>query len=135
MKQLEYLYFNIYNHYNKRSYYPDGLFVRLLTMYLLSLSAGGWILLVQAGFLRFVRQAWFTSPQAAMLFAVSVYLVVGLMFYRIFIVNEHDQKIVNKYADAWNRNPNKKRDLLISALIAIVPYVILLTIKMMFAKS
>jgi hypothetical protein len=134
MKQLEYLYFNIYTHCSKRSFYPGDLYVRLRTMYLLCLSAGGWILLLQASFLRLIRHSWFSSQSSAMMFAMSVYLVIGFIFHRIFIVNEHDQKIFNKYAQSWDSNPNKKRDLLLSVLVTVIPYLLLLSLKLFFSR-
>ena len=56
MKQFEYLYFAIYTHYSKRSYFPDHPAVRLQAMFLLSISVGGWILLGQATYLQ-LREA------------------------------------------------------------------------------
>ena len=135
MKPLEYLYFNIYTHYSRRSYFTSDLFIRLQTMYMLCLSAGGWVLLLQAIYLRLVRHVWFTTQSGAMLFATSVYLIIGLLFYRIFIVNEHDQKILDKYARTRNSNTNKKRDLFLSVFIAIVPYIFLASLKMLFMRS
>jgi hypothetical protein len=104
-------------------------------MYLICLSAGGWVLLLQAGFLRLVRNAWFSSQEGALLFAITVYMVIGLLFYRIFIVNEYDQKIFDKHSNSWANNPNKKRDLLISVLVAAVPYILLFSLKMIFPRS
>lgn len=134
MKRLEYIYFNIYNHCIKRSYYPGELFVRLQTMYLLCLSAGGWVLLLQTSFLRFVRRVWFTSHPNAMLFSITIYLIFGLLFHYIFIVKEHDQKIFDKYAQDWDRNPNKKRDLLLSVLVTVAPYLIMASLKLFFPR-
>jgi len=134
MKQVEYLYFNIYCHFSKRSYFSDPLFVRLQIMYLLCFSAGGWILFLETLYLRFLRHAWYSSQAVAMLFAMSVYLGIGILFHRIFIVNEYDQKIYNKYAQAWDRNPNKKRDLFISAFIAVMPYLLMMALKLVFPR-
>jgi hypothetical protein len=135
MKQLEYLYFNIYNHYSKRSFYPDDSFVRLVTIYILSLSAGGWVLLLEASFLRLVRHVWFTTQSGAMMFAVTVYLVIGCMFHWIFIVNGHDQKILSKFAHSNSRNSNKKTGLILSAIIAVAPYILLASLKIFFPRS
>jgi hypothetical protein len=134
VKQLEYLYFTIYHHYSRRSYFPDDLTVRLQAMYILSLSAGGWILFLQASYLRLVRQVWFSSSSTAMMFAISVYLIIAALFHRIFIVQEYDQRIFNKYAGDWEQNPNKKRDLLICLLVAAVPYLLLISLKLFFPR-
>jgi len=98
-------------------------------MYLLALSVGGWILFLQMLVLRFLRNAWFSSHGGAMLFALTVYSVIGLAFYRIFIVEELDQKIVDKYTRTWHENPNKRRDLLLAIFVAAVPYISMLGIK------
>lgn len=135
MKQLEYLYFNIYNHYSRRSYFPSELFMRLQVMYLICLATGGWILLLQSCYLRFIRQSWFTAQSGAMTFALMVYLILGLIFHKIFIVDEHDQKILEKYSNAWGNNPNKKRDLMLSIFVAVVPYVLLVSLKMVFPRD
>ncbi|MBC7850419.1 MAG: hypothetical protein H7Y31_11825 [Chitinophagaceae bacterium] len=134
MKELDYVYFTIYHHYSQRSYFPDSQAVRLKSMYLLSLSAGGWILFLQTLILRFVKNAWFTSQGDAMIFALSVYTVITLLFHRIFIVNEHDQKIFNKYANAWNTNPNKRRDLFIALFVAAIPYIAMVVLKVVVAQ-
>ena len=135
MKQLEYLYFNIYNYYYRRSDFSSALFFRLQAMYMLSLSAGGWALLLQAAFLRLIKRAWFSSPAVAMSFALSVYLVIGLVFYRIFIIDNHDEKIFHKYEQSWNSNPNKKGVLLLCIFVAIVPYVLLLALSLLFPRQ
>lgn len=132
MKKFEYVYFTIYRHYGRQSFVQDSQYVRFKAMYLLSLSAGGWILFLQSIFLRFVKNAWFTSQGDAMLFALTVYTAITFLFYRIFIVNEHDQRIYNKYAESWCDNPNKRRDLVIAMFVAVVPYILMLIIKITF---
>jgi hypothetical protein len=104
-------------------------------MYLLSFSTGGWILFLQAMYLRTIKHSWFTSKDGAMTFALSVYLITAMIFHRIFIVNEKDQRILSKYESAWNNNPNKKRDLLISMIIIAVPYVLLASMSLMFPRN
>jgi hypothetical protein len=98
-------------------------------MYLLALSAGGWILFLQQLFLRFVRVAWFSSHAAAMLNALAIYTAITWIFYRIFIVEEKDQQIFEKYVSKWDNNPNKKRDLLVISLVAALPYLLMTGIK------
>jgi hypothetical protein len=60
---------------------------------------------------------------------LAVYTAITLLFHRIFIVNERDQKIFNKYVDSWQNNPNKKRDLFIASFVAAVPYLSMIAIK------
>lgn len=103
-------------------------------MYLLALSAGGWILFLQQVFLRYVRVVWFASPEAAMINALSVYLGITFIFHRIFIVNGKDQQIFDKYVNTWNENPNKKRDLFLALFFAAVPYISMVFVKMFLPR-
>lgn len=135
MKHFEYLYFNLYNYYYQRNQDLTTLSARLLTMYTVALSTGGWILLAQAIFLRLVRHSWFASQSMAMSFAILVYVCMALVFYRIFIVNNYDEKIYNKYEASWTNNPNKDRELLFSVFVAIAPYLLLLSLKIFVPAS
>ena len=135
MKPFEYLYFNIYNHCYQRSDHSGELLSRFQAMYLLSFSTGGWILFLQAMYLRTVKHSWFTSKDGAMIFALCVYLLTAMIFHRIFIVNEKDQQIMSKYEAAWNNNPNKKRDLRISMIMIAVPYVLLASMSLVFPRN
>ncbi len=135
VKHLEYVYFNIYNFYQQRSISLTGYAARIQTIFIASLSAGGWVLLFQTVFLRVFRRAWFTSQSLAMTFALSVYLISALLFYQIFIVNNYDEKIVTKYETSWANNPNKQRSFLICALVTAAPYLLLLIVKMLFPRG
>ena len=135
MKHLEYVYFNIYNYYYQRSISLSGYAARLQTIFIASLSAGGWVLLVQTVLLRVMRHAWFSSQSLAMGFALSVYLTTALLFYHIFIVKNYDEKIFNKYESAWTNNPNKQRSFLICALVTAAPYLLLLIVKILFPRG
>jgi hypothetical protein len=104
-------------------------------MYLVSLSAGGYILFLQAIYLRMIKQSWFTTKSGAMLFAISVYLLSVLVFHRILILEERDQKIYSKYESSWDRNRNKTRDLLLSAFIIIVPYALLTWLSVFYPRQ
>jgi hypothetical protein len=104
-------------------------------MYLLSLSAGGWILFLQSLLLRFIRHGWFASKAVAMFNALSIYTVITVLFYQIFIQQERDQKIFDKYINKWENNPNKKRDLFIASFVAAAPYLSMLCIKLFIHSS
>lgn len=69
------------------------------------------------------------------MFALCVYLLTAMIFHRIFIVNEKDQKIMSKYEADWNNNPNKKRDLLISVIIIAVPYFLMASMSLLFPRN
>lgn len=114
---------------------PDSATVRLKSMYLLCLSVGGWILFLQALYLRLVKNAWFSSQSTAMLFSLSIFGAITYFFYSVFIINGHDQKIFNKYIDTWPNNPNKKRDLFLASLFVSVPFIAMVAIKLFFSRD
>ena len=134
MPVLEYAYFNVYQYYSRQSYFPNSSAVRLKCMYLLSLSAGGWILFLQSLFFRFIRKGWFTSHGVAMTNALIVYIAITILFYRIFILEERDQKIFEKYIDSWETNPNKKRDFYVTLFLAAMPYVSMFGVKLFLRR-
>jgi hypothetical protein len=134
MKPIEYLYFNIYNHFYQKGYNSPEFYARIQAMYLFSFSAGGWLLFLEAAYLRTIRHSWFTTKPGSTLFAATVYLLTALIFNYIFIVNEHDRKIFGKYEEEWDRNPKKKRDLMISVFVIVVPYVFLASLAMIFPR-
>jgi hypothetical protein len=134
MKTIEYWYFTIYNHFYQRSYHSRDFFARIQAMYLFSFSAGGWILFLEAAYLRILKHAWFSSKQGAIFFAASVYFLTAIFFYHIFIVNERDRKIFGKYEEKWDRNPKKKRDLLIAVLLIVIPYAMLVSLSIFFPR-
>jgi hypothetical protein len=134
MKPIDYLYFNIYNHFYQRSSNFRDFYVRILAMYLFSFSLGGWILFMEAAYLRIIRHSWFTSKPGATIFAATVYLLAALVLNHIFIVKERDRKIFGKYEEKWDRNPKKKRDLLISVFVMVVPYLFLVSLAKFFPR-
>jgi hypothetical protein len=134
MKPIDYLYFNIYNHFYRRTDNFREFYARIQAMYLFSLSAGGWILFLEAVYLRMIRHSWFTSKPGATLFAAAVYLLTALIFHHIYIVKERDQKILGKYAERWDRNPKKNRDLLISVFVIVIPYLFLGSLALFFPR-
>jgi hypothetical protein len=103
-------------------------------MYLLALSAGGWVLFLQQLFLRFVRLEWFASQEGAMINALTIYAGITFIFYRVFIQEEKDQKIFDKYVNRWNENPNKRRDLLLASFVAATPYIMMVCMKLFFPR-
>jgi hypothetical protein len=134
MKPIDYLYFNIYNHFYQRSYSSRDFSVRIQAMYLFSLSAGGWILFLETVYLRTIRHSWFSSKPGATLFAATVYLLTALVLNHIFIVKERDRKIFGKYEEKWDRNPKKRRDLLISVFVIVAPYIFLVSLAILFPR-
>lgn len=133
MKPIDYLYFNIYNHFYQRSYTRE-FYARIQAMYLFSFSIGGWILFFEATYLRTIRHSWFSSKPGATIFAATVYLLSAIILNHIFIVNERDRLIFGKYEEKWDRNPKKKRDLMISVFVLIVPYLFLVSLAKFFPR-
>ncbi len=134
MKPIEYLYFNIYNHFYQRTYHSREFYARIQAMYLFSLFTGGWVLFLEAVYLRTVRHSWFASKPGATLFAAGVYLLTALILHHIYIVNERDRKIFGKYEKKWDRNPKKRRDLLISVFAILTPYLFLISLAKVFPR-
>lgn len=134
MKYLDYLYFNIYNHFYQLSQNKPVFNPRLLAMYLFSMGLGGWLLLLEALYLHLVRHAWFSSPAQSTLFTASVYLLAAILFNHIFISQDRDLKIFDKYQKAFNRHPNRKRHLIISVIILLTPYFVLLLNVIFFPR-
>ena len=135
MKHLEYVYFNIYSYYQQRSRDLTNFSARLQTMYIVSFSIGGWILFMQAAFLRLVRGSWFSSQSASMSFAVAVYLSTAAILYRVFIINNYDEKIYNKYERSGSSSPQKSNSLFLSVLVAAIPYLLLVSLKLFFPRQ
>jgi hypothetical protein len=104
-------------------------------MYLLSLSAGGWMLFLQSLFLRFIRHGWFASPAVGMFNALSIYTVVTVLFYRIFILEGRDEEIFDRYINKWENNPHKKRDLFFTSFVAAAPYISMLTMRLVIPHA
>jgi hypothetical protein len=135
MKPIEYLYFNIYNHFYQRSVHPQDFYARIQAMYLFSFSAGGWILFLEAVYLRLIRHSWFSSKPGATIFAATVYILTALVLKHIFIDNERDRRIFEKYESGWDRNQKKKRDLLISVFVIVAPYLFLISLAKFFPRN
>ncbi|MDF2193748.1 hypothetical protein [Paraflavitalea sp. CAU 1676] len=132
MKRLEYAYFQIYHYYHQRNQALTTMAPRMQTMYVASVSMGGWVLLAQALVLRFVRNAWFSSQEVAMAFAMGVFLGTTMLFHRIFIVNSYDEKIYNKFETAWNNHPNKQKAFAGAILVAAAPYLLMFLLRTFF---
>ncbi|MES1249437.1 MAG: hypothetical protein ABUL46_02065, partial [Chitinophaga rupis] len=73
-------------------------------------------------------------PGAAF-FAAAVYLLTAWVFHHIFIVHERDRKIYGKYEERWDRNPRKRRDLLISVFVIAAPYLLLALLSLFFPRQ
>lgn len=135
VKQFAYLYYNIYQRCARRSNIPDDGFVRIQAMYLFSLSAGGWVLLLQALYLRFVKLSWFSSPPHATGFAIAVYLLTAMLLHRIFITNEVDQKILHRFGHNWYEKSQKKRQVITAAALYMAPYLLLILMAVFFPRQ
>ncbi len=128
MKHIDYLYFNIYNYFNRISPYQQSLNARIQAMFFFSLGSGGWLLLIESMYLHLVKHAWFPSKGGAAIFATAIYMLTAVFFHYIFIVKDRDQKIIGKYEERASENPKEKRDLIISIGILMMPYVALFSL-------
>jgi hypothetical protein len=132
MKHIDYLYFNIYNYFHSTSQYKESFNVRIQAMYLFALGSGGWLLLMEALYLHLIRHSWFPSRAASTIFAASLYLLTAVLSNYIFIVKDRDQLIFGKYEELFNNNPKRKRHLFISAIVLVIPYLVLLSFAIFY---
>lgn len=133
MKHIDYLYFNIYNYFHRISL-NQSFNVRIQAMYLFSIGAGGWLLLLESAYLHLLRHSWFSSKGESMIFAVSLYLLCALLSNYVFIMKDRDLQIFGKYEALANRNPKRNRHLFISIGIMVLPYVALIAMAVAFRK-
>jgi hypothetical protein len=91
-------------------------------MYLFSLGAGGWLLLLEALYLHLIRHCRFSSKEESTIFAASIYILTTVFFNYIFISKHRDLKIFGKYEDLSNQNPKRKLHLIVSVSILLIPY-------------
>ncbi len=134
MKPIDYLYFNIYNHFYQRSISSQDYLARMQAVYLFSFSAGGWVLFLEAVYLRIIKHSWFTTKPGATIFAATVYILAAIILNHIFVVNERDRMIYEKYEGRLDNDQTKKRDFLISVFVMAIPYVLLVTLSILFPR-
>ncbi len=84
MKPIEYLYFNIYNHFYQKSYHARDFYARLQAMYLCSLYRRWWILFLETAYLGMpVHVPGSARNPGLPLFAATVYLMMTVIFNQI----------------------------------------------------
>jgi hypothetical protein len=134
MKHIDYLYFNIYNYFYRLSQ-QQSLHFRTQAMYLFSIGSGGWLLLMESIYLKFIKHTRFTSPMQSMIFASSIYILTAALFHYIFIVKDRDQKIYGKYEVLAGQHPRQRRHFLISVLVLAFPYLVLAAFALIFPRT
>jgi hypothetical protein len=134
MKHIDYLYFNIYNYFYRLSHYRPTANFRTQAMFLFSLGSGGWLLLMESVYLKFIKHTRFTSPMQSMIFASSIYLLTAALFHYIFIVKDRDQKIFGKYEELAEQNPKRKKHFWISVFVLALPYLVLASFAIIFPR-
>jgi hypothetical protein len=133
MKHIDYLYFNVYNYFYRTSLDRQNFNARIQAMYLFSLGSGGWLLLLQALYLHLIKHSRFSSKAESTVFSASIYLLTAALFHYIFIIKDRDQKIFGKYEDLAE-HPKRKRHLIISISVLIMPYLVLLAFAIFFPR-
>jgi len=134
LKHIDYLYFNIYSYFYRLSHSRPILNFRTQAMFLFSLGSGGWLLLMESVYLKFIKHTRFASPMQSMVFASSIYFLTAAFFHYIFIVKDRDQKIFSKYESIADQNPKQKRHLWISFFILALPYLVLASFAIIFPR-
>src|ERR1700733_8526915 len=125
MKHIDYLYFNIYDYFQRLSSYRQNFNARIQAMYLFSLGLGGWLLVMQTLYLHVIKHHRFSSRGESTILALSIYMLPAAISNYIFIIKHRDMKILDKYEDMVDQNPKRRRHFLISLGILIMPYLIL----------
>ena len=126
MKQIDYLYFNIYNYFNHVGVCKQNFNARFQAMYLFSLGMGGWLLFFQAVYLH-LNHSRFSSRGESTIFASAILLLAGILSNYIFIVKQRDMEILEKYETLSDKNPGMKKDFIVSLSILLLPYLALLS--------
>jgi hypothetical protein len=103
-------------------------------MYLFSIGSGGWLLLFESIYLKFIKHTRFASPMQSMIFASSIYILTAALFHYIFIVKDRDQKIYGKYEDLAEQHPRQRRHFLISVFVLALPYLVLASFAIIFPR-
>ena len=134
MKHIDYLYFNIYNYFYRLSHYRPSLHFRTQTMFLFSLGCGGWLLLMESIYLKFIKHTRFASPMQSMVFASSIYTLAAALSHYIFIVRDRDQKIFGRYEELAEQNPKQKRHFILSVFVLALPYLVLAVFAIIFPR-
>src|SRR6186713_1688138 len=106
MKQLDLLYFNIYNYFFNVGTCRQNFNARFQAMYLFALGAGGWLLFFQALYFHIVDER-FASRSTSTIFAGSIFILAGIVCNYIFIVKDRDLKIFGKYEKLFRKTPRR----------------------------
>jgi hypothetical protein len=134
MKHVDYLYFNIYNYIYRISQYRQNFNTRIQAMYLFSLGSGGWLLLMESLYLHLIRHSWFPSAAESTFFAVSLYGLTAILSHYVFIFKDRDLKIFGKYEPISSQNPKRRRHLIISVSVLLIPYLTLFSFAVLFHR-
>jgi hypothetical protein len=132
MKQVDYLYFNIYRYFYKVSQVRQTFNPRIQALYLFTLGSGGWLLLLEAIYVRLIRGTRFASHGESFVFSLTVYLVSLALANYIFISKERDLKIFEAFgaSDA----PVRKKHQLFSFTVLLAPYLLIVVFGMVFSR-
>lgn len=134
MKYVDYLYFNIYNYFYRLSLYRRSFNPRMQAMYLFSLGSGGWLLLMEALYLHFLKHTRFSSPMQSTIFATSIYMLTTVFFNYYFIIRDRDLEIYGKYEKTVKPKKKRKRHFFVSVCILAMPYIALLSLAVFFPR-
>jgi hypothetical protein len=133
MKQIDYLYFNIYSYFHNTGACKQSYNARFQAMYLFALGLGGWLLFLQALYLH-ANHSRFSSRGESTLFAAAIFMLTGLLSHYIFIVKERDMEIFGKYEALSGVAPKRKMHFLISLSILLLPYLALLFFAIFYPR-
>ena len=132
MKQVDYLYFNIYRYFYKISQARQSFNPRIQALYLFTLGSGGWFLLLEAIYVRLIRGTRFSSHGESFIFSMTIYLVSLVLANYIYISKERDLKIFEEYGAS--EAPVRKQHQFFSFSILLLPYLLIAVFGMVFSR-
>jgi hypothetical protein len=125
MKWINYLFFNLYNWY-----YKDGMYNRRINpcdcaIYLLSLGTGFWLIVFGNLFSNIFYGSNLHYDKSQIMYYAIIPFLVYIFYNNYFYFSDRYLRIYNQFIEYSKTNGNKKRDLIITFTIVIIPFPII----------
>jgi hypothetical protein len=124
-RKIEYIIFNIYNWYYKMSLYRRQINPGSLTVHQFAVSAAMWVFLIYV-----LCDRLFIHHYLKKRIALPIIFMIWVLFYGLFsnalLDNFKYLDIYNKFKDYAANNAHAKRDMILSFLIVLLPFIIMI---------
>ena len=125
MKCVRYLFFNIYNWY-----YKDGIYNRKIdpcdmAIYMFSLGTSFWLILILNVYSNIIYGSNLSYNKSYKIYYAITPVLAYVFYNNYFYFSDRYARIYNQFKDFSKTNINKKRDLIISFTILLVPFPII----------